>query len=391
MPTTPSTTAENADSVDGPPREFADRERVVAEFERLFYECADQTWRTVTWMGVPALKLPLDLWALQEIVFETRPGLILETGVHRGGTTLYLASLLDLIDEGEVVGVDVDLSQVDPRVRAHPRIRLLEGDSTSAEVAAAVQAAASGRRVMIDLDASHRAETVSAELRSLAPLVSPGCYLVVEDTAIRDQPVLADFGPGPGEALAEWLASGVPFDVDRSRERMLATLNRGGYLRRRGELAAVGPDAPPPSGPAEKDGDRQAGSAEAARLRSQVDQQALEIASLRRSLLASSRRVRELDVALEQGRALAALRERSEAESAARLQEAFVEMTRLRRRVLTLRQRLARREKSLRQATKRARRLEEVERSPAYRAARRAAAWPVAGRVVRRALPTRRR
>ena len=115
-----------------------------------------------------------------------------------------------------------------------------------------------------------------------------------------------------------------------------------------------------------------------------------EEAALRRSLERSSQRVRELGVALANARELLELRAGQEAEHAARLEEATEEIIRLRRRVMTLRHRLARREKALRQAAKRDTRLEALERSPAYRAARRGASWPVVGGMLRRALPTRR-
>ncbi len=102
---------------------------------------------------------------------------------------------------------------------------------------------------MINLDADHSALHVLAELRALSGLVSPGCYLVVEDTIVNGNPVEPDFGPGPGEALEQWLTTAPPFEVDRERERLLATFNKGGYLRRIGEPGELSP-APPPSSPA---------------------------------------------------------------------------------------------------------------------------------------------
>lgn len=235
---------EQAGTEIAPDTQEGSREQVVAEFERLFYESAERTWHTVTWMGVPAFKLPLDLWAFQEIVFETRPDLIVEAGVDHGGTTLFFASLLDLIGEGHVIGIDIDLSKVDELVRSHPRITLVEGSSAAPEVQAQLELAARGRRVMVDLDSDHSARHVQAELRALSPLVSPGCYLVVEDTNLNGNPVREDFGPGPAEALEQWLSTDPPFDVDRSRERLLATWNRNGYLRRRGGARPAADHAP---------------------------------------------------------------------------------------------------------------------------------------------------
>ncbi len=151
-----------------------------------------------------------------------------------GGSTYYLATLFDLIGiDGKVIGVDVDLSAVSPYIAEHPRVELIEGSSTDPAVVATLRERAEGHRVMVDLDSDHRAEHVEGELRALAPLVSPHCYLVVEDTWMG-RTVRFDQGPGPAEALEAWLAEGQPFEVDRWRERLLLTGMAGGYLRRLG-------------------------------------------------------------------------------------------------------------------------------------------------------------
>jgi cephalosporin hydroxylase len=94
-----------------------------------------------------------------------------------------------------------------------------------------ISAAARDKRVMVTLDSDHSAAHVLGELRALAPLVSPGCYLVVEDTLIG-HPVGSNLLPGPAEALREWLAEGQPFEIDRSREKWMLTAAPAGYLRR---------------------------------------------------------------------------------------------------------------------------------------------------------------
>jgi cephalosporin hydroxylase len=94
-----------------------------------------------------------------------------------------------------------------------------------------IREAASGKRVMLNLDSDHSAAHVLRELQLLADLVSPGCYLIVEDTAIG-KPLGKHLLPGPAEALEEWLAEGRPFEVDSSREKFLLTASPGGYLRR---------------------------------------------------------------------------------------------------------------------------------------------------------------
>jgi cephalosporin hydroxylase len=210
----------------------AERAETVARFTELYHELRDQTLGRTRWLGISVVKSPMDLVVLQEIIAETRPELIIETGVFAGGSTFYLATLLDLLGiEGKVVGIDVDLSGVSPHIAEHHRIELIEASSTDPKVVAELRERSRGQRVMVDLDSDHRAEHVAAELRALAPLVSPRCYLVVEDTWIG-RAVRFDQGAGPSEALAEWLAEGQPFEVDRWRERLLLTGNSGGYLRR---------------------------------------------------------------------------------------------------------------------------------------------------------------
>jgi hypothetical protein len=122
-------------------------------------------------------------------------------------------------------------------------VELIEGSSTDPAVVATLRERAEGRRVMVDLDSDHSAEHVGRELRALAPLITPQCYLVVEDTWMG-RTVRVDQGRGPADALADWLAEGQPFEVDRWRERQLLTHNAGGYLRRV-DAQEAGPPGPP--------------------------------------------------------------------------------------------------------------------------------------------------
>jgi cephalosporin hydroxylase len=215
--------------------EISDPQRwpeIVEQFADLYHELRDQTLGRTRWLGITIVKAPTDLVILQEIIAETRPDLIIETGVLAGGSAYYMATLLDLLGlEGQVVGIDVDLSAVSPHIAKHPKVELIEGSSTDPTIVAELRDRAHDRRVMIDLDSDHSAEHVGRELRALAPLVTPHCYLVVEDTWMGHT-VRFDQGAGPAHAVAEWLAEGQPFEVDRWRERLLFTHNAGGYLRR---------------------------------------------------------------------------------------------------------------------------------------------------------------
>jgi cephalosporin hydroxylase len=181
---------------------------------------------------VPVAKCPLDLWVYQEIVHEVRPGLIVETGTAHGGSALYLATLCDLLGAGRVVSVDAVERAGLPR---HPRVTYLVGSSTDAAVFERVRGhVRAGEAVMVVLDSDHRREHVLAELRLYGALVTPGSYLVVEDTNVHGHPVFRSHGPGPWEAAAEYLAGGAPFRVDESREKFYMTFNPRGYLKRVG-------------------------------------------------------------------------------------------------------------------------------------------------------------
>ena len=181
-------------------------------------------------MGVRALKLPLDLWIFQEIIYETAPELLIETGSASGGSALFYANLFDVLGQGEVLTIDRDTSQLHERVRDHGRISFLEGDSTDLTIVSRARDAARNKRTMVVLDSDHSAAHVRRELQAYAPLVSPECYLIVEDTnASEMQPTLKD---GPGEAVAAWLAGRTDFEIDRSREKFMFTFQPRGYLRR---------------------------------------------------------------------------------------------------------------------------------------------------------------
>jgi cephalosporin hydroxylase len=186
-------------------------------------------WTEATWLGAQALKNPLDLWVYQEIMVETRPELIVETGTYRGGSAFFLASICDLLGAGEVVSIDIEpLRDDDP---AHPRVTYLGGrSSTDPEVVAEVRGRARGKRTLVVLDSDHSQAHVEAELAAYADLVPVGCYLIVEDSNIGQ--IRKDLLPGPLEAIDVFLAGTDAFEIDRSREKFLITFNPSGYLRR---------------------------------------------------------------------------------------------------------------------------------------------------------------
>lgn len=201
----------------------------IDRFHRLYYETIAHHCH---WRGVPILKCAQDLIVFQEIIHETRPECIVECGVYYGGSTLFLAEMLQDRGGGAVIACDVALGSCYDLVRNHADIHLVEGNSIAPETVAIISSFSRGKRTMVVLDSDHREEHVLEECRLYAPLVSQGCYLVVEDTNINGHPVAIEHGPGPAEAVQRFLKGRSDFEIDMSRQRGLITFNPGGYLRR---------------------------------------------------------------------------------------------------------------------------------------------------------------
>jgi cephalosporin hydroxylase len=199
-----------------------------------------------SWMGVPIIQLPADIIATQEVVWATKPDVIIETGVARGGSVLFMASLLELIGKGTVIGVDIDIRPHNrDSIERHPmakRVILVEGPSTEpatlTKVAAAIPADAS---VMVVLDSDHSRDHVLAELRTYGPLVTKGCYLVVADTILghfdanqtpRNRSKVWIKGNEPLSALEAYLKETDRFEVDPViNGKLILSSSPGGYLR----------------------------------------------------------------------------------------------------------------------------------------------------------------
>jgi cephalosporin hydroxylase len=204
-------------------------ERAVTNlFHRMYYRSWPRMRTSTKWLGTPLRKCPLDLWIYQELLTRVRPDVILETGTRYGGSAHYLASICDLLDSGRVMTVDIS---TEPNRPQHPRITYLEGSSTSPEILSRMTEEASGT-IMVILDSDHSRAHVLDELAAYGPLVTPGSYLIVEDTNINGHPANRGFGPGPMEAVEEFLGSHPGFRVDRDCEKFFMTFNPRGYLRR---------------------------------------------------------------------------------------------------------------------------------------------------------------
>ena len=206
---------------------------ITNEFHSLYYNST--VWlKDTLWMGIPVQKCPLDLHIYQELIFKIRPDLIIETGTACGGGALFLANVCDLIDHGQVVTIDVTENKSRPQ---HKRITYIKGSSIETDTLQKVTDIAlkelKANIVMAIFDAGHNLEFVREEMHYYASLITPGSYMIVEDTNVNGHPVFIEHGPGPAEAVTEFLAKHPEFEVDRNCEKFFMTQNPGGYLRKK--------------------------------------------------------------------------------------------------------------------------------------------------------------
>ena len=185
-----------------------------------------------TWMGVRTLKNPLDAWVYQEIIYQVRPDIIVEIGSAEGGSTLYLAHLLDLVAHGRVISIDINRAAFKV---THGRVITLTGHSTAPQVVDEAYRLCQGKSVLVIQDGDHGCRQVLADLRTYAPLVSVNSYFIVEDG------IIDLFGPfdgmgrlddGPLVAVEQFLRENNDFVVDEVCERYLVTYNPRGFLKR---------------------------------------------------------------------------------------------------------------------------------------------------------------
>ncbi|MBY0525473.1 MAG: cephalosporin hydroxylase family protein [Gemmataceae bacterium] len=195
-----------------------------------------------TWYGVPIWQFPDDLVAYQEIVAETTPDVIIETGTYQAGLSVYLAGLLEEINpDAKVLSVDIDTTlakkslenlSVKGKDRIKARIVLFEGSSTAPEVLEGMKKHIKpGNKVLVILDSNHTKEHVAKELELYAPLVTPGSYLIVNDTYLETYNSSWDQS-GAMPALREFLAKDKRFVVDTARNKYMITCAPGGFLKR---------------------------------------------------------------------------------------------------------------------------------------------------------------
>ena len=206
------------------------------------------------WLGRPIIQYPQDVVALQQIIWDTRPDLVIETGIAHGGSLVLSASMLSLLDVADgvdprsstrkVLGIDIEIRAHNRMaINQHPlsfKIQMIEGSSISDEVVQQVRSiAADHKRVMVILDSNHTAEHVEAELAVYAPLVTDGLYCIVFDTVIENLPddLYQDrpwaVGNSPMTAVQKFIRQSSDFRIDTSiDDRIQLTVAPSGYLRR---------------------------------------------------------------------------------------------------------------------------------------------------------------
>ncbi len=210
-----------------------------------------------SWLGRPVIQYPQDMMAMQEIIWKVKPDLIIETGIAHGGSLIFSASmlaLLDVCDAGtgiaattlrrKVLGIDIDIRPHNrAAIEAHPmasRIQMIQGSSIAPEILEQVkQVAADYQRVLVCLDSNHTHDHVLAELKAYAPLTTRDSYCVVFDTIVEDLPAELAFdrpwghGNNPKTAVWEYLKAHHEFEIDKSiQHKLLITVAPDGFLKR---------------------------------------------------------------------------------------------------------------------------------------------------------------
>lgn len=198
------------------------------------------------WMGRPVIQYPQDILAMQELIWEIKPDLIIETGIAHGGSLIFYASMLELVGKGEILGIDIDIREHNRKeIEGHPmykRITMIQGSSIDSSIIEKVKEFAKGKpSVLVVLDSNHTHEHVLEELKAYAPLVTLNSYIIAFDTIVEYLPV--DYLPGhkrhwgignnPLTAVKEFLENNSAFEIDQSiNNKLLISVAPDGYLKR---------------------------------------------------------------------------------------------------------------------------------------------------------------
>jgi cephalosporin hydroxylase len=221
-----------------------DRQLSAASREMFLASCKYKYSYNFKWMGRPIIQYPQDMIAMQEIIYQVQPDLIVETGIAHGGSLIFYASVLELIGgRGMVLGIDIDIRphnrvEIEKHAMAK-RIAMIQGSSIDAGIAQQVRSFAKAyERILVVLDSNHTHQHVLEELELYSPLVRKGSYLVVFDTVVEDMPadVIGDrpwgIGNSPKTAVHQFLKNTDRFEIDSEiQNKLLITVAPDGYLK----------------------------------------------------------------------------------------------------------------------------------------------------------------
>ncbi len=204
-------------------------QETIQSFNKFWHETIDGTWHLTRWLGVKILKNPCDLMVYQELITRIKPSLIIETGTCFGGSALFMATICQAIGRGHIISIDIKKPKSPVK---HNRITFYRGSSIETKTIDYVKRYTRMHPgpVMVILDSDHRCKHVLKEMQLYSPLVTKGSYMIVEDTNIN-RLVRRDHGPGPGEAIDQFLKINRRFVIDPDCERYFLTFNPKGYLK----------------------------------------------------------------------------------------------------------------------------------------------------------------
>ena len=205
------------------------------EYHKWYEE--SRVWEKTRWLGVPMWKLPFDAFVMQELIYKIIPDNIIETGTGCGGSSVFYASILHLLEHGKVITIDTDIKKQQfeqcLNVNILDRIKKIIGSSTDEQTISTVHKLCSKTSTnIVILDSWHSYDHVRKELEIYHPFVRRGSYLIVEDTHVNGHPIQWEHGRGPYEAVQDFLKENDDFVVDKLCEKYQMTFNPSGFLRR---------------------------------------------------------------------------------------------------------------------------------------------------------------
>lgn len=212
----------------------SENETVIDKFNQIYYN--SYIWDQTYWLGEHILQNPCDNHIVQEIIYDVKPDYIIEAGTFKGGSALYYACVLAQINtKGKIFTIDINpqVAHVSKFKIFKKYVKVFKGSSTSEEIYSYIAKKVKGKKVLVILDSAHTKDHVLQEMNLYSKLVSSGSYLIVADTNINGHPVRTEFGPGPMEAVNEFLSKNNDFEIDRSKEKLLLTFYPSGYLRKK--------------------------------------------------------------------------------------------------------------------------------------------------------------